>query len=87
MSEIQIYGHLLASGSGENQTDLDSSLSPYLTHFIVHPIGRPYFCFAGSWIFGLAIGLATSDMVSMKKEIVTDREYLTIPQVLCDWAS
>ena len=37
-----------------------SSLSPHLAHFLARPVGRPRFCFAGSWIVGLAMGGAES---------------------------
>ena len=54
--ERQISGFLPAFGSIQNQTDLDSSLSPHLVCFVACLFGRPYFRFAGSWIVGLAMG-------------------------------
>ena len=37
-----------------------SSLLPHLAHFLAHPVSRPCFRFAGSWIDGLAMGRAES---------------------------
>ena len=37
-----------------------SSLSSHLVCFLACPVNRPRFCFAGSWIIGLAMGGAKS---------------------------
>ena len=59
----QIFGFLPASGSRTALTRIPlcrlffvaSSLSLHLAHFLVRLVGHPCFCFAESWIIGLAI--------------------------------
>ena len=68
--ERQISGYSPASGSRTSLTRIlpcrlflvASFLSPHcvLVRFVARPIGRPRFCFMGSWVVGLAMGVAES---------------------------
>ena len=44
----------------KNRTDLDFSLSPHITRFLARFVNCFRFCFAESWIVGLAMGGAES---------------------------
>ena len=52
----------------ENQTELDSSLSPHLTRYVARLFaGRLCFCLRG--LVGLVVGLAIGGAVSMAGEV------------------